>query len=134
MQYTDLKDGMICYLRDGRKCLVLTERMYEIKRVDNDMIIEIDNRGKTYQWSYEELMILDEKSNSDIIKVEYMGEIIWERVDYVSFMEAVHSERRFKHKKWGNYYYLCEALRILSDFPDSDVEEIMSKKEWVIEQ
>ena len=134
MQYTDLKDGMICYLRDGRKCLVLTERMYEIKRDNNDMITEIDNRGKTYQWNYEELMLWDNKSDSDIIKVEYMGEIIWERVDYVSFMEAVNSERRFKHKRWEDYYYLCEALRILSDFQDSNVEEMMNKKEWIIEQ
>ena len=115
MQYTDLKDGMICYLRDGRKCLVLTERMYEIGRVDNDMIIEIDNRGKTYQWSYEELMILDEKSNSDIIKVEYMGEIIWERIDYVSFMEAVNSGKKFKYKDWVEYHICTEVLRILGN-------------------
>ena len=134
MQYTDLKDGMICYLRDGRKCLVLTERMYEIKRDNDDMITEIDNRGKTYQWNYEELMLWDNKSDSDIIKVEYMGEIIWERVDYVSFMEAVNSERRFKYKRWEDYYYLCEVLRILSDFQDSNVEEMMNKKEWIIEQ
>ena len=96
MQYTDLKDGMICTLRDGRKCLVLTERMYEIKRVDNDMIIEIDNRGKTFQWNHKELMLWNEESDSNIIKVEYMGEIIWERVEYVTFMDAVNSEKKFK--------------------------------------
>ena len=132
MQYTDLKDGMICYLRDGRKCLVLTERMYEIKRVDNDMITEIDNRGKTYQWSYEELMILDEKSNSDIIKVEYMGEIIWERVDYVSFMEAVNSGKKFKYKDWVEYHICTEALKILGNM--NEATEKMNEVAWVIEQ
>ena len=132
MQYTDLKDGMICYLRDGRKCLVLTERMYEIKRVDNDMIIEIDNRGKTYQWSYEELMILDEKSNSDIIKVEYMGEIIWERIDYVSFMEAVNSGKKFKYKDWVEYHICTEVLRILGNM--NEATEKMNEVAWVIEQ
>ena len=132
MQYTDLKDGMICYLRDGRKCLVLTERMYEIERVDNDMIIEIDNRGKTYQWSYEELMILDEKSNSDIIKVEYMGEIIWERIDYVSFMEAVNSGKKFKYKDWVEYHICTEALKILGNM--NEATEKMNEVAWVIEQ
>ena len=132
MQYTDLKDGMICYLRDGRKCLVLTERMYEIERVDNDMIIEIDNRGKTYQWSYEELMILDEKSNSDIIKVEYMGEIIWERIDYVSFMEAVNSGKKFKYKDWVEYHICTEVLRILGNM--NEATEKMNEVAWVIEQ
>ena len=132
MQYTDLKDGMICYLRDGRKCLVLTERMYEIKRVDNDMITEIDNRGKTFQWSYEELMILDEKSNSDIIKVEYMGEIIWERIDYVSFMEAVNSGKKFKYKDWVEYHICTEALKILGNM--NEATEKMNEVAWVIEQ
>ena len=132
MQYTDLKDGMICYLRDGRKCLVLTERMYEIKRVDNDMIIEIDNRGKTYQWSYKELMILDKKSNSDIIKVEYMGEIIWERIDYVSFMEAVNSGKKFKYKDWVEYHICTEVLRILGNM--NEATEKMNEVAWVIEQ
>ena len=132
MQYTDLKDGMICYLRDGRKCLVLTERMYEIERVDNDMIIEIDNRGKTYQWSYEELMILDKKSNSDIIKVEYMGEIIWERIDYVSFMEAVNSGKKFKYKDWVEYHICTEVLRILGNM--NEATEKMNEVAWVIEQ
>ena len=132
MQYTDLKDGMICYLRDGRKCLVLTERMYEIERVDNDMIIEIDNRGKTYQWSYKELMILDKKSNSDIIKVEYMGEIIWERVDYVSFMEAVNSGKKFKYKDWVEYHICTEVLKILGNM--NEATEKMNEVAWVIEQ
>ena len=132
MQYTDLKDGMICYLRDGRKCLVLTERMYEIERVDNDMIIEIDNRGKTYQWSYKELMILDKKSNSDIIKVEYMGEIIWERIDYVSFMEAVNSGKKFKYKDWVEYHICTEVLRILGNM--NEATEKMNEVAWVIEQ
>ena len=132
MQYTDLEDGMICYLRDGRKCLVLTERMYEIKRDNDDMITEIDNRGKTYQWSYKELMILDKKSNSDIIKVEYMGEIIWERIDYVSFMEAVNSGKKFKYKDWVEYHICTEALKILGNM--NEATEKMNEVAWVIEQ
>ena len=132
MQYTDLRDGMICYLRDGRKCLVLTERMYEIKRDNDDMITEIDNRGKIYQWCHKELMLWDEKSNSDIIKVEYMGEIIWERIDYVSFMEAVNSGKKFKYKDWVEYHICTEVLRILGNM--NEATEKMNEVAWVIEQ
>lgn len=134
MTYKDLKDGMICTLRDGKKYMVFKDWMYEFKENKVSGGHDFIHWGKTFQWNKDELKMFGNQHSSDIMKVEYDGKIIWERVEYVSFMDAVNSEKKFKHKDWNYYLYLCEALEFMSEQLDSDVEEIMNKKEWIIEQ
>ena len=74
MKKSDLKDGMICKLRDGHKCLFLKDKLYRI--IDdsflclslfstlNENLINKGGVGKTW----------------DIVEVQWLeGEVIWQR-------------------------------------------------------
>ena len=134
MNIKELKDGMVLTFKDGRQAIIFKERVYEIKESKNRCFF--DNLGCIEQWNNENLTLWGtHPSKSDIMKVEYMGETIWELVEYVSFMDAVNSGKRFKYKGW-NFYF--EELRgvlyyIESTYTDEEIKKILNEKAWIIE-
>lgn len=136
MDCKDLKDGMVLTFRNGRKAIVFKEYVYEIRQNGNGSFY-FDNCGIVTQWNHENLTLWGtSQSKSDIVKVEYMKETIWELVEYVSFMDAVNSGKRFKYKGWDFYF---EELRgvlyyIESTYTDEEIKKILNEKAWIIEQ
>ena len=133
--YKDLKDGMICTLRNGEQLMVFKGRMYSFKSTDTSNSLEFLSQGVISQWNTDNMQLFNNViSNSDIVKVEYNGEIIWKRVEYVSFMEAVNSGKRFKYKDWGDYLFLSEVMDNLRQYFDIDIKEMINEKLWMIEE
>ena len=132
MTYQDLKDGMILTLREGKKFMVFKDWVYEFEENKVSGGYKFIHWGKTFQWDRDELKMFRGLDSSDVMKVEYMGEIILERVEYVSFMDAVNSGKKFKYKDWVEYHICTEALKILGNM--NEATEKMNEVAWVIEQ
>ena len=133
--YKDLKDGMICTLRNGEQLMVFKGRVYSFKSTDMSNSLEFLSQGVISQWNTDNMQLFNNViSNSDIVKVEYDGEIIWKRVEYVSFMKAVNSGKRFKYETWGNYLSLGEVMDRLRQYFDIVTKEMINKKLWIIEE
>ena len=133
--YKDLKDGMICTLRNGEQLMVFKGRVYSFKSTDMSNPLEFLSQGVISQWNTDNMQLFNNViSNSDIVKVEYDGEIIWKRVEYVSFIEAVNSEERFKHEDWEYYLPLDDVMLKLSQYSNSDIEKMIQSKGWIIEE
>ena len=133
--YKDLKDGMICTLRDGKQLMVFKGRMYSFKSTDTSNSLEFLSQGVVGQWNADNMQLFGNAiSKSDIMKVEYMGEVVWKRMEHVSFIEAVNSGKRFKYETWGDYLSLGEVMDRLGQFFDTGIKEMINKKLWVIEE
>lgn len=133
MKLSDLKDGMIVLNRNGDARFIMDERM-------------VDNKQHTYSVGYinfNEDLTHKNDHMFDIVKASYMGEALWERVEYVSFMEAVeHGElvttKRLKavadkfdlHNKTG--FKMSEILNALYIFKGQNMIEDIKKDDWII--
>lgn len=78
----DLKDGMVVTLRDGRQGIVFESYIYLIE-IDHNGLNEVRGRRISHVDDYtHELLVgeyFDGHEQYDIVKVEYMGETIWQR-------------------------------------------------------
>ena len=73
MKKSDLKNGMIVTLRRGAERIIIGERLFEEEGGF------ITNTLKNYN---DDLTYINNCNSEDIMKIEYGGEIIWERVDW----------------------------------------------------
>lgn len=111
MKPSEIKDGMVLTERSGSKLLVFDENLYiqnereGLTLYSRDFYYEFDNDFKD----------VDKVDSYDIVKVEYMGEVLWEEIKYVSFMEAIECGEVVKHKDWMGEYTLETLLEILSN-------------------
>ena len=133
--YKDLKDGMICTLRNGEQLMVFKGRVYSFKSTDMSNSLEFLSQGVIGQWNADNMQLFDNViTESDIMKVEYDGEIVWKLQKCVSFIEAVNSEERFKHEDWEYYLPLDDVMLKLSQYSNSDIEKMIQSKGWIIEE
>ena len=133
--YKDLKDGMVCTLRNGERLMVFKGWMYSFKSTDINKSLEFLSQGVNGQWKADNMQLCDNViTESDIMKVEYDGEIVWKRMEYVSFIEAVNSGKRFKYETWGDYLSLGEVMDRLGQYFDIGIKEMINKKLWIIEE
>ena len=131
---SDLKDGMVLTIRYGSKYHLISNEHYfftcgqmqgfcalHLKDYDDDLIYKDDTRQT---WD-----------SNDIVKVEYMGETIWERKEYVRFDVARKSGRKFKHQSWVDYVGIDMALgRLAHGVQLKSTNEMLDDKMWEIEQ
>ena len=73
MRKSDLKTGMIVTLRRGVERVIIGERLFEEEEGFITSTLKNYNDDLTY---------INNCTNEDIMKIEYGGEIIWERVEW----------------------------------------------------
>lgn len=115
----------VCTDRDGDRFIVLA----------NDYTIDLDTYGnycddldKEYD---DNLVAIGYYPNCDIMKIEYNGQIVWKRKEYVSFDSARKSGKKFKHKDWEFYQPLPMVLELLSS--SENINKMLDSKEWEVE-
>lgn len=86
---SDLKNGMVLTYRNNEKRLLYELSLYEI----NDSKLTIANDIS----SFNNDLTSDAMGEHDIVKVEYMGETLWERKEYVTFDEARKSGKKIRY-------------------------------------
>lgn len=96
----DLKDGMILTLRNGERNVYIKGWLKTINNISDDFT----NSGKITQWKENLDFISSSGSQFDIMKVEYMDKVLWEREkQYFTLEEAIETGKRFKHKEVKQY-------------------------------
>lgn len=115
----------VCTDMDGDRFIVLA----------NDCTIDLDTYGnycddldKEYD---DNLVAIGYYPNCDIMKIEYNGQIVWKRKEYVSFDSARKSGKKFKHKDWEFYQPLPMVLELLSS--SENINKMLDSKEWEVE-
>ena len=73
MKKSDLKTGMIVTLRRGVERIIVGERLFEEEEGFITSILKNYNDDLTYT---------NNCTSEDIMKIEYGGEVIWERVEW----------------------------------------------------
>ena len=110
----DLKDGMWVTYRDGRERLLLGERLFE-KKVNGSLWIS--NKLENYLDGLSTTR--DSLQPVDIVKVEYMGELIWERPAPKPAPKPAPTEREIFISKFNKY--------VPGFFSDEYINEIYNK-------
>ncbi len=126
---SDLKDGMVVTYRDGNIRLLYLGILYEI---DRHMNLTASSNINDYNGR---LLSIHNK-NLDIVKVEYMGEILWEREkEYMTLEEAYKTGKKFKRK--GINWWYTDPMEVLSNFVSEtgkNMFEVLELKEFEIEE
>ena len=73
MRKSDLKTGMIVTLRRGVERVIIGERLFEEEEGFITSTLNCYNDDLTY---------INNCTNEDIMKIEYGGKVIWERVEW----------------------------------------------------
>jgi len=128
MEFTkkDLKDGMVVTYNTKDKRTFLQDGLYE-KSEDNEYVKTLPIESLMYDLSFGDI-------GCRIIKVEYMGETIWERKEYVDFMTAINSGKRIKHKDWSMFHEWDSSLLMLKGKDKSKELSRINSNEWEIER
>ena len=135
----DLKDGMVLTYDGGDKRLLMGGHLY------------INENNKVFNWAHvllshykDDLTHINTKA-LNIAKVEYMGEILWERKEYVTFDEARKSGKKIRYcGDWDGAY----TLRNINDFMPAhyyvhtivggcslaDMNRILDDPKWEVKQ
>ena len=91
----DLKDGMILTLRNGEERLYIRSWVKAIGNIRDSL----SNCGMITQWG--ENFEFGFGGEKDIVKVEYMNEVLWEREkekEYFTLEEVIKTGKKFKHR------------------------------------
>ena len=67
----------------------------------------------------------------DIMKIEYQGETVWERKEYVTLTDAIKTGKKIKHKDWNDFISPAQALILISN--DVHLINLFTEKAWEVE-
>ena len=76
---SDLKDGMVVTCRNGQTRISFDGKLYNMINVSCSSSLKYFNDDLTYLKYFNDDLIYPFYKDVDIIKVEYMGEVLWER-------------------------------------------------------
>ena len=68
----------------------------------------------------------------DIMKIEYQGETVWERKEYMTLTDAIKTGKKIKHKDWNDFISPAQALILISN--DVHLINLFTEKEWEVEK
>ena len=68
----------------------------------------------------------------DIMKIEYQGETVWERKEYVTLTDAIKTGKKIKHKDWNDFISPAQALILISN--DIHLINLFTEKAWEVEK
>ena len=109
MKLKDLKQGMVCELRNNYEIIILSNNKYVFDTAVNDVY----QLSKDYNDNLINIDSNDPDIDYDIIKVSFGKEVIYERPESNLFFEP---------KKGENYYYIAYA-RIHKYVNDSNIDD-----------
>ena len=126
---SDLKDGMVVTYRNGESRYIFKKNFRGI----NSGVLS----GNTFDY-YNNDLTHGSNYNEDIVKVEYMGELIWQRKEkqYYTLEEAYNKAngKGIKHKDSEVYTNYMTALTIAMSRTGKELFEILKLKEFEIEE
>ena len=67
----------------------------------------------------------------DIMKIEYQGETVWERKEYVTLTDAIKTGKKIKYKDWNDFISPTQALILISN--DVHLINLFTEKVWEVE-
>lgn len=120
---TDLKDGMVLTLRCGVTRLFFNGELFGVTQKEIVTMSHINDFD-------DNLNFHSQRTECDIVKVEYMEETIWERK--MTFDEARKSGKKFRYNGWFGFYDLKGVLKELSLKNDRVASEMLDKREWEV--
>ena len=118
--------GMILTTRDCNKRLYYSCNLYVISNEDLILMGEV---CKAYG---NELLSLHNRK-ADIIRIEYDGNIIWERSEYFLFKDAIASGRRMKLDTWYEFLELPDVLEELKVYNVAQLIKLSTDVCWLVE-
>ncbi len=135
---SDLKDGMVVTYRNGNERTIMGFRLYTKNENFEYICMTCLEHFKADLTVYNS----SEKNDSDIMKVSYMGEVLWERKEYVSFDVARKSGKRIRYcgeLRGGSWihsmYAFLDILDFLSSWDDTnEVNKVLDDPMWEIEE
>lgn len=123
----------VCTVRSGGKFVTLSnERSPMLECEDNwsrDLKDEYDEK-LSYIFDYK-----NSESICDIVKIEYNGQVVWERKEekYYTLLEAIRAGKKIKYKGWQNFLDAQEVLNWTYVQQKEFVIEIINEKVWQVE-
>ena len=116
-------------LRNNVECITLGDgRAY---RIDRPMLWNY-----SLNTDYDEDLNFGTPSNIikelDIMKIEYQGETVWERKEYVTLTDAIKTGKKIKHKDWNDFISPAQALILISN--DIHLINLFTEKAWEVEK
>lgn len=121
---SDLKDGMVAHQNNGfQKTIFDNGKRY----FDNFSI-------NTYPT--ETLFTAKRELNTNIVKITYMGEVVWEiKKEYMTLEQAYDTGKKIKHKDCDTYYSSPQnALTHAIGITNKNMFELLKVKEFEIEE
>ena len=126
---SDLKDGMVVTYRNGGSRYIFKKNF---RGIDSGVL-----SGNTFD-DYNDDLTHGRCYNEDIVKVEYMGELIWQREEkqYYTLEEAYNKAngKRIKHKDSNLYSNYMTALTMAMNKTGKEMFELLKLKEFEIEE
>ncbi|MGL6174827.1 MAG: hypothetical protein ACRC1P_09520 [Cellulosilyticaceae bacterium] len=146
MKKSDLKDGMCLISKNGATAYVIGEHLYykDDKCEVGKRLCRIDNLT-----DYTDDLKARVVEEYDIVKITYMGQILWEIKEYVTFDEARRSGKNIRYqgtlpdpvasgdeynslnKFDGFSYVLWELSNIMTD---EELNRAIDSKVWEIQK
>ena len=125
---SDLKDGMVVTYREGKSRFIFKNKFHDI--------CSGKLTGNTFDDYNDDLTSHSGYYHEDIVKVEYMGELIWQRKQYYTFEEAYNKAngKGIKHKDSEVYTNYMTALTIAMNKTGKEMFELLKVKEFEIEE
>ena len=127
---SDLKDGMVITYRNGKSRYIFKKKFYDVN------FMELT--GNTFDDYNDDLTHNGGHYYEDIVKVEYMGELIWQREEkqYYTLEEAYNKAngKGIKHKDSEVYTNCMTALTIAMSRTGKELFEMLKLKEFEIEE
>lgn len=120
----------VCTTRSGDKFVTLSnERSPMLEYEDNwsnNLEREYDE-NLSYIFEYQ-----NSESSSDIVKIEYNGEVVWEK--YYTLLEAIRTCKKIKYKNWNNYLDAQEVLNWVYVQQKEFLIEIINEVVWQVKE
>ena len=132
MTKSELRDGMVL-TRSGAilfsGSIVIGDKLFFIDEDDNLKTTKCSL--KDYN---DDLTYIHDEPWKDIVKVEYMNKVIWERTEYITLAEAIKKGDMIKARNWEEFLTVESALAQLPYESFNMLKLMVSAKMWLIKE
>lgn len=125
---------VVCTVRSGDKFVVLSNGRSPMLKYESNWSKNLKgdyNEKLSYVFDYK-----NSESSSDIVKIEFNGEVVWERQEekHYTLLEAIRTGKKIKYKNWLNFLVAQEVLNWAYVQQKEFVIEIINEKVWQVEE
>lgn len=130
----DIKDGMIVEFRNGRKGICIGDIVVDF--YEGGLVVESpsgdEKLNNIVALSSRRSFDSQCEKDWDIMKVSYDKKTLWERIEYVTFQEAVSKGELITNEKLCDVRTVGAILYQMSFLVDETIVDLVNSDKWVI--